>query len=134
MANTCLIVLGVILAFLGYVSFAPVSNFDPQVNLPNIYLPYEDHVIDTTFARNMKVIQHPGMNYPEDIDVNPQTGEIYTGLKNGQVVIVDESGYRVVGTGKGMILGLKLSEDKQSLYFVDLKAGMCRLNLTSKEI
>lgn len=33
-----------------------------------------------------------------------------------------------------MVLGVKLSPDRRYLYFADLKAGMCRLDLASKQI
>jgi sugar lactone lactonase YvrE len=33
-----------------------------------------------------------------------------------------------------MVLGVKLSPDRRYLYFVDSKAGMCRLDLTNSTI
>lgn len=69
----------------------------------------------------------------EDLDVD-KSGKIYSGLTNGSLVTIENNELKVIAHGKGIILGIKLSEDEQNLYFVDLRAGMCRLNLLTKEI
>jgi hypothetical protein len=131
MAHTGKIVIAAIIVFLAYISYAPVADFDPQNNIPNVYLAYDDHVVDHDFAKKMKSFRHPEMFSPEDIDVD-DSGKIYSGLTNGSLVTIESNELKVIAQGKGLILGIALSEDQQHLYFVDLGAGMCRLNLFTK--
>lgn len=99
MAHTGKILFGLLVVFLGYVGFAPIDNFDPQSSIPNVYLPYHDDIVDHTFAKNMVSFRHPEMFTPEDIEVDEQTGVIYTALKNGNIVTIENSKLSVIAKG-----------------------------------
>lgn len=71
---------------------------------------------------------------PEDLTIDDQTGAIYTGLHDGSIMKIDSSGVKKIGKGKGVILGVKLSQDNSQLFFVDIDKGMCKLDLSTGSI
>jgi hypothetical protein len=72
--------------------------------------------VNSNLFLNSRVITSESLNCPEDVAVDEE-GNIYTGLHNGEIVMIDKNNKEtlIAKTSGGLILGVLLS--KEMLYF-----------------
>jgi hypothetical protein len=82
-----------------------------------------------------KVITDEKLFYPEDLAVDSK-GIIYSGLTNGKIVRIDEQGnIEFLNEVEGnLLLGIIITSDDSTLYFLASDKGLCRMDIATREI
>lgn len=126
-------VIGLLLGVLIYLVI-PIPNFNPNPSPLARFIDYSPSLYDDKSLDSVTVMMSDTLKYPEDLDVDESTGAIYTGLSDGTLLKIEGGEIIKLAQGKDIVLGVKLSKDRRYLYFADTGAGICRLDLSSRNI
>lgn len=102
----------------------PSTSYHPDpvdLNALNVSL---DRLKGAKYFCDSELLQNP-----EDVIVDDD-GNMYVGLADGSIVQVSPEGKpNVIGKGKGLILGLTWSTNKEEFYFADQSWGIGAFNI-----